>query len=81
MSEEAHAWGLGILEDVMAARLWLLIDAIDQWPFARTGLLDAIDEVGDRTRLIATAATRAGQPADTAWRPHRSSFAWINVGN
>ncbi|MDX6452572.1 MAG: hypothetical protein QOH16_2621 [Gaiellaceae bacterium] len=81
MREELGTWGIGLLDDVVAARFWLLVDAIDQWPFARTGLLDAIDDVGDATRVIATASSRAGQPTDVAWRAHRSSFAWINVAD
>jgi hypothetical protein len=79
MREDPGTWGLGLLEDASVAGLWLLIDAIDQWPFARTGLIRAIDDVSDTTRVIATASSRTGQPADVAWRAHRSSFAWINV--
>lgn len=81
MAEEPSTWGLGILQDVVAAHFWLVIDAIDQWPFAHTGLLRSIRDIGDATRVIATAATRTGQPADTAWHSYRSSFAWVNVGN
>jgi hypothetical protein len=81
MAEEPRNWGLGILNDAIRARFWLLIDAIDQWPFARTGLLDAIGDVGQPTRVIATASGRTRQPGDVAWRDHRSSFAWIEVGD
>jgi hypothetical protein len=81
MTEEPRSWGVGILNDAISGRFWLLIDAIDQWPFARTGLLDAIADVSAVTRVIATASGRARQPADAAWRSHRSSFAWIAVGD
>lgn len=79
--EDTINWGLGIVSDVVAARFWLVIDAIDQWPFARTGLLRAIDNVGELTRVIATASGRSGQPADVAWLSYRGSFAWINVSD
>jgi hypothetical protein len=79
--EVAETWGQGIREDALAARFWLVIDAIDQWPFARTRLVNPSGNATDPMRIIATASGRAGQPGDATWRSHRDSFAWVRVGN
>jgi hypothetical protein len=81
LESQAWGWGRGIAEDAALASLWLVIDAVDVWPFARTSLFSDTSRPSssNTTRVIAMAAGRRRQPLDDRWRERRASFAWVDV--
>ena len=71
-------WGSKLAEDASALSLWLVVEAIDMWSFAESGIATALLSCPD-LRVLATAGGRSRQPDSPEWPRFRPRFAWVEV--